>query len=482
MNKLTALIGLTLLTTAPLAYAEVSDEEFQKMQEQLGLALERINELEQREAVVDIVQQAEIGAVAGAEVAIAEQVAENTARIDKQSWTERVKLKGDFRYRYQADEGKKLLDDANQPEDEDTRNRQRIRARLAVVADLPKDVEVGIGLATGGDDPVSANQTLGGSGSSKSIQLDLAYADWEFAEGANLEGGKFKNRFVRAGKNGLMWDSDWRPEGFDLRYANETFYATGLGTWLEGDSDKDGNGFNYGVQAGFTPSFGVAQLNVGAGYWKFKADGNSCFDSPSNSGGNGEGRGCFGNTAIDKNGNLVKGGTPDDDDTTIDESSSAFYIMDYAPVEIYALLDFGTSFPFGFFADFAKNLDATAVPTTPSGNSPSAGKKLDTAYAVGVTLGKAKKTGSWHIKALYQDKEADSVLGLLTDSDFGGGGTDSKGYVLQGRYMLTEQIYLNANYLAAERQDSNGIENGSAATSNPYDVNTLQLDIQFKSK
>jgi hypothetical protein len=79
-------------------------------------------------------------------------------------------------------------------------------------------------------------------------------------------------------------------------------------------------------------------------------------------------------------------------------------------------------------------------------------------------------------------KDPFAVLGLLTDSDFAGGGTDSKGYVLRGKYMLTDRINLALAYFRTERKDSNGVENGDPLTSNPFDVNTLQLDVQFKTK
>ncbi len=47
----------------------------------------------------------------------------------------------DFRYRYEE------ID----VEDIDTRERNRIRARAALIAALPNDVEIGLGIATGGD-------------------------------------------------------------------------------------------------------------------------------------------------------------------------------------------------------------------------------------------------------------------------------------------------------------------------------------------
>jgi len=472
MKALKVLAGFTLflsIAIAPLANAEVSDAEFQQLKDMLNQALERIDELESKDREVAITQQAEIAIEAEVAVTTAEQVAANTAKLEKMSWAERIRWQGDFRYRYQPEETSGRLDTTNSSNDDVSRNRQRIRARVAVIADLGNNIDVGFGLATGGDSPVSANATLGGAGAKKEINLDLAYFDWKFAAGSNFAAGKIKNQFVDVGNTGLFWDFDWRPEGFDVRYRGDLLYATFLGTWLASDSDSlaaddlsgSGNSFNYGLQLGAKPKLGNAMFDVGAGYWKIKSEGRDCYDQSGSTGDN-----CFGNTKVDGDSGSVN---PD--------GGNDIYLMDYAPVQLYAKARFGTAVPFGLFADFARNIDAKAIV-----GGPSNGKKLDTAYVAGAWLGAGKQQGQWQIKAYYQDKEADSVLGILTDSDFAGGGTDSKGYVLVGKYMLTGNTYVEARWLSAERQDSNGYESGDPATSNPYDVDTLQLDVQFKYK
>jgi hypothetical protein len=396
-------------------------------------------------------------------------VAANTAKLEKMSWAERIKWKGDFRYRYQPEEAKGLVSGTSGQDIDGkvSRNRQRIRARASLEAQMTDTLEAGFGLASGGDNPVSANATLGGGGSKKDINLDLAYFDWNFAKGSNLAAGKFKNRFTDVAKTGFLWDSDWRPEGFDIAWQGEQFYATGLGTWLSSDnSDGIGSKFSYGAQVGWKPSFGIAKMNLGVGYWKFKAQGQNCFTRDTEN--DAASDDCFGNTKVDPVTGLI--------DLT-DGGFDGVYLSDLSPVELFGRIDFGTGIPFGLFADFAKNSDAKTIP-----NGPSAGKKLDTAYAVGVTLGKAKKQGGWDVKAYYQDKEADSVVGLLTDSDFAGGGSDSKGWAIKGTYKMTDNTHLRATYLKGERQDSNGYENGSTLTSDPYDVNIWQMDLQFKYK
>jgi len=57
------------------------------------------------------------------------------------------------------------------------------------------------------------------------------------------------------------------------------------------------------------------------------------------------------------------------------------------------------------FADYVYNLD-------PDENN--------TGYAFGFVFGAAKAKGTWQLGYTYEKLEADSVFGLLTDSDFGG--------------------------------------------------------------
>ena len=184
----------------------------------LEQALERIDELEQ--------QQSAKQEVAPAAAPVTEQVVANTERLEKLSWAERIRLKGDFRYRYQNDDVDGI----------DDRNRQRIRARAAIEADVADNIEVGLGIASGSNDPVSTNQTLGGGASTKDLNLDLAYFKWNAAVGANIYGGKFKRPLKVVAKSGLQFDGDWRPEGAAVTYDEGMFFANAVCSWLESDN------------------------------------------------------------------------------------------------------------------------------------------------------------------------------------------------------------------------------------------------------
>ena len=66
-------------------------------------------------------------------------------------WAQNMKMKGDFRLRYQNAKYKNTVDD---------RNRARIRFRLGAEGKVNEKLKVAAGLATGGSDPRSTNETL----------------------------------------------------------------------------------------------------------------------------------------------------------------------------------------------------------------------------------------------------------------------------------------------------------------------------------
>ena len=73
----------------------------------------------------------------------------------------------------------------------------------------------------------------------------------------------------------------------------------------------------------------------------------------------------------------------------------------------------------------------------------------------------------------YAEKEADSMLGLLTDSDFAGGGSDTKGHFLQLNYGVSKDWSIGAQYFINETDLSSGSES---------DYNRFILDMQWKWK
>jgi cell division protein FtsB len=183
MKQILSLAVAVSIIVSPAAFAAVSDEDFAALREQLAAVSARLEQLAAENAELRAAQDQADTAISEVQTTVAEMPASS------ESWADRVKLDGDFRYRYE------YIDE----DGSDSRKRNRIRARTNIKAQVADNTEVGFGLATGGDDPVSTNQTLGGGGTSKSVVINLAYIDWEAAEGLHLLAGKFKNPLKRPG-------------------------------------------------------------------------------------------------------------------------------------------------------------------------------------------------------------------------------------------------------------------------------------------
>jgi len=63
-------------------------------------------------------------------------------------------------------------------------------------------------------------------------------------------------------------------------------------------------------------------------------------------------------------------------------------------------------------------------------------------------------------------------VGLLTDSDFGGGGTNAKGWALFGTYAFHDNWNFKATYFI----------NTVDLSTDPHDFDRLMLDLNFKYK
>jgi hypothetical protein len=426
MKKLTILLGLSAILFTQTAFTQVSADELQALREQIMILTQRLDELEKanRQTPQSVAQAHETTVAQVNEVieekvykAVSEQVDERMAAV---SWAERMRWKGDFRSRY---ENIKV-------EDIDSRNRNRIRARAHLEADITDTVKVGLGLASGGEDPVSSNQTLGNGGSTKDLGLDLAYFDWSGLADTHILGGKVKNFLVRTGKNSLMWDSDWRPEGIGANWNNGVFFAHGMGTWIESDSKKDAE-FAWIAQMGLNFKLGDStRFRIGAGYAQFNPAGSGSFFGDAND--------FFGNSF---------------------DPDSLTYLFDYHEIEAFAEMTFDLfDRSLMLFGDYVTN---------------TAADDNDTGYAFGFKYGKASGKGAWNIGYVYEKLEADAVLGLLTDSDFGGGGTDAKGSIFKGTWAFHKNWNARFTYFLNEIDLASG---------QPRDFDRLQLDLNFKYK
>ena len=397
---LTLVAGLVTLTGTPIQAAPqqgATAEVIGALRAEIQALNERLAKLEERDTVAESTYHAP-------------QPAAQTAAPSE--WFDKIKLKGDIRYRH---EGFNV-------EDSRERHRHRVRARTELQAKINDALSVGVGMATGGSDPVSTNQSLDDGASSKGLMLDLAYLKWKSpVEGLTVTAGKFKNPFHRAGGNGLVWDGDLRPEGVAATFENGSFFLNTAGLWVD-ESSSDDDSYMLGAQAGIETGVGEGKLIAGLSYFNYvDSRGESPFFD-------GESRG----NLLDPDGNYL----------------SAFQLLEGFTEYSFAFEDAKVT----LFADYVQNLDAD---------------DYENAWALGVKMSQNKWKAGW----TYQELEADSVLGTFSDSDFIGGGTDGEGHILKAGYALTSKVSLNGTLFLNER----GVDFGDGD-----DYRRLQLDISIK--
>ena len=120
-----------------------------------------------------------------------------------------LNLKGDLRIRQQVESQDSTT----------SRSRSRIRFRLGGSNAVSEDTKVSFGLATGGTDPRSTNQTLQNSSQTPDIRLDYAYVTHKFPDQFTVMAGKMKNPLYRP--SDLLWDSDINPDGLAVTFKSK---------------------------------------------------------------------------------------------------------------------------------------------------------------------------------------------------------------------------------------------------------------------
>jgi len=252
--------------------------------------------------------------------------------------------------------------------------------------------------------------------------------------GATLHAGKTKNIWFRPGGSELLWDGDLRPEGVSLTYKGDNYFVnTGL-NFLESDSKSGNVRIAYGLQAGFQGQTSVGKVVIGASYFDIGTEDRSVFY--------GDDDDFFGNSFA-----CIMPAT----------LAGCEYLNDHEEIELFAELNTEVADrPIMFFVDYARNQDAA---------------ELDIAWAAGIKLGKASAPSTWELAWVYQDIEADAVFGLWTGSDFGGGGTDTRGHIFKGGWAINRQWTMSFTYFMNER-------NVDLGTIEDYD--RLQIDAAFK--
>ena len=360
------------------------------------------------------------------------------------SWLDKVKWAGDLRLRHETVLREPATD----------RQRERMRLRFGFVANPFDPLEVGVRLATGASgDPLSTNQSFTATFDKKAIFVDQAYGrytPWKGSENLlstlSFIGGKMENPFVTT-TEGIVWDSDVTPEGVAVQWKDpqplpvvkellpvRPFFNIGAFQISELNADS-GDPAVFGFQGGAD-----IDLPLGVGfqpsvtYYDFTAVQGIATSNITNSPG--------GNT-----------------------TSSGRIVDDFDLVSTQAKITTPPIFgqPVALLGDYTYNT---------ANKSPGDDTNVDDAgaYTYGIQVGKVtEKFGSWMAYLFHKRVESDSTFGALTDSDFGGGGTNHKGYIMGLQMGLNKWASIGVKYFRTDAIEG---------THNPVD--TFQADLQLK--
>jgi hypothetical protein len=411
-----------------------------------------------------VVMVAASSALAGEPADLQKQIDELKAKIDKletkkdssapsgekkDSWTDKVTLFGDLRYRHED------IEEPHREVDKPDRNRDRIRVRLGLKAAINDEVDATFRLATGdASDPVSTNQTLGSNFAKKTILLDMAYFDYHPQALKDMDmplsvlGGKMPVPFYTPGGSDLIWDPDLTPEGGAIKLAPklgdmvELTAALG-GFWIQerqASGDPPDNGEDaalFGAQAALKLNFeekGKIYTQAGVGYFNY-----------TNTRGKASFGGAFGN-------NL---------------NSDSTYHSGFSEVEGFFEVGFPVlDVPVVLYLDYVTNTGA---------EKNAEGEKEGTGYMVGFNVGRLKKQWDWSVGYNYREIEKDAVVGAFTDSDSGGGGTNIKGSKFTAQVMVLKNVTVGASFFLDKVNISD-----TTTVDKDADYRRLQLDIGFK--
>lgn len=149
-----------------------------------------------------------------------EKAAKKSPSFKALEWAERIKIKGDMRFRHETIRAENTGGSQVADEKED---RLRIRARIGVYADINESTKAGFRFVTTGKDGGlgsndSTNESLDEEFKTRNLGIDLAYIDWapqSLGGNTNFVFGKMKQPWTKV--NSLVWDGDTNPEGIAVK-------------------------------------------------------------------------------------------------------------------------------------------------------------------------------------------------------------------------------------------------------------------------
>jgi len=445
------------------------------------------------------------------------------------AWVSHLGVKGDLRVRYENDAFPKGNNNTGefpnfnaintgapfdttgtafspQRDVDQERNRFRLRARLGTEINLENGFTAGLRLATGeNNSPVTQNQSLGAANSAQggnfskyAVWLDQAFLKYEWgglpARNLAISIGRFENPFFATS---ILWANDLGFDGLAIqgrKAVSEALTAFGSGgafpvfnTDLNFSSnrpqkypstDKWLAGGQLGLDWKINEDFNFK--GAGAFYYFENIEGKLSapvvLTSSADQGNTDDTRPAFaqyGNTYMN-----LRNITPTADNGFGTKNQWQYFGLatPFHDAAFTGRLDYKHFEPFviSLTGEFVENLafDQGRINTLAVNNG-GAGHFVggDTGWIVGLKLGDVvlQKRWDWNIGLDYRYVASDAVVDGFCDSDFGGGGTNVKGYSINAALALAPKISLGLHWLSSDQVAGPTLK-----------ADTLQLDVNAK--
>ncbi|MDH4393815.1 MAG: putative porin [Aquabacterium sp.] len=371
--------------------------------------------------------------------------------------------------------------------------RTRLRARLGFKVAVTETVAAGITLSTGGvTGPTSTNQTMA-TGSNQgpgffnkyALVVDKAYAELNPLKGLRLSGGRMANPFVGTD---LVWADDLNFEGFAASFQTpvgnqwEGFATAGWFPLAFQSPGQSGRRSLTALQGGVNWQFGqranrlklaVALYNYAGieGVKETTLDKSRVPDYAVRS----EYGAAYrqrGNTLFRINSDLAG-----------DEATNWGLASGFRELDLTASLDLALFDPVHvvFTGDIVRNLAFSRDEVKRrTGLSVSDGSGVGYLAKVQLGMPVMRQAGDWNVSLGYRRLGSDAVLDAFTNSDFGRGGTNNKGFTLGGNWSFAKNAWLSARWMSSNLAESMVPLQNGVGPRTTFSVDTLQLELNAR--
>jgi hypothetical protein len=369
-------------------------------------------------------------------------------------------------------------------------NRTRLRLRFGATAKVAETVSAGFRISTGGTSgPTSTNQTQGQGFNKYSLVLDRGFITLRPAPWLELTGGRIANPFF---STDLVWADDLNFEGFAARFShwlrpdlnafvNAGYFPLRTDNPLQARS-RDVQGMQAGLNWRLAPA---SEFKLGAAIYGYhgiegQVETNGRFGPPAATD--------YGSRYEYPNGLRQRGNTlfivnaPADNAT----GSTNYWGLasGFREFNVTGSLDLGRFDPIHVVltGDYVRNLafDERKI-------AERTGSQIVDARNIGflgkITVGHPhiKRWGDWNLSLAYRWLGSDAVLDAFTNSDFGLGGTNNKGYILGGSWGIDKNAWISARWMASQLIESMAPKlAGSTKAPTKLSADLLQIDLNAK--